>query len=484
MNIRQFKELYKKTSLPVKASIWYTVCSIVNKGIALFSTPIFTRVMTEDEYGLFTIFQSWYSIFIIFTSLNIFGGSYQKGLIIYKEDVDGYTSSQLGLTITITSLFLLIYLIFPEYWTEIFSLSPVLMIAMFAELYTMPALEFWSSRQRFDYKYKKYIGVTMLMSILSLGGGIVAVLNSSHRVEARVYTDMGAKVLCSGIILFVIFYTGKKFFDKKYWKYALIFNLPLIPHYLSNYILNQSDRLMISKMIGNKEAAYYSVAYTISTMMMLIVTAVNNSLIPFIYKSIDNGNKETIKKPVSNLIFLIAGLCVITMAFAPEVIWIFAGEKYLDAIYIIPPVSVSVFFIFLYSLFSTIEYFYEKTGQIAIATCISAVINLGLNYIFIKKYGYYAAGYTTLICYICLAIMHYIFYKKILKSQDKNIEIYDMKIINIISIIMILLMLVMTIMYSSFLVRYLFLMFIAVVLIINQKRLKKLLKELKLKKMN
>ena len=61
---------------------------------------------------------------------------------------------------------------------------------------------------------------------------------------------------------------GKKYIQKKYWKYALAFNIPLIPHYLSNYVLSQSDRVMIGKMVGNDKAALYSVAYTISTMMI------------------------------------------------------------------------------------------------------------------------------------------------------------------------------------------------------------------------
>ena len=133
------------------------MCNIVNKGIALLSTPIFTRILTENQYGTFSIFQSWYSIIIVFTSLNIFLGGYQKGLLLYREDKDKFTSTQLGLTTTITLMFFMIYLINPQLWSSLLELSPVLMIAMFLELLFMPALEFWSTWQRFDFKYKKYV---------------------------------------------------------------------------------------------------------------------------------------------------------------------------------------------------------------------------------------------------------------------------------------------------------------------------------------
>ena len=125
-------EKYKQLSLPVKASLWYMVCNVINKGIALLTTPIFTRIMTEEQYGTFSVFQSWFSILIIFTSLNIFLSGYQKGLILYKNDIRRFTSSQLGLTTTITVFAFVLYILNIPFWTKVFDLEPVLMYAMFS----------------------------------------------------------------------------------------------------------------------------------------------------------------------------------------------------------------------------------------------------------------------------------------------------------------------------------------------------------------
>lgn len=461
MNVTSIKEKYSVLSLPVKASLWYTVCNVINKAIALLATPIFTRIMTEEEYGTFAIFQSWYLILIIFTSLNVFLSGYQKGLILYKNDVSRFTSAQLGLTTTITIFFFTIYLLDIPFWTRAFDLNPFLMFAMFVELLFMPALELWSSQQRFDYKYKKYVVITMAMSLLSVLGGAIAVLNSNHKVEARVFSDVAAKTIFSGIFFIFIFFVGKCFYDKKYWKYSLLFNLPLIPHYLSNYVLGQADRVMIGRMVGNTQAAYYSVAYTISTVMVLIISAINNSLTPYIYKSIASCNKKDVKKTTKMLIIFVAGLCVVTMTFAPEVIQVFAGKKYMDAIYVIPPVAASVFFIFLYSLFSTVEYYYQKTGVIAVATCICAVTNLILNYVFIKIYGYYAAGYTTVVCYIGLAFLHYLFYKKVSHKEECG-NLFDGRLCIIMSLAVLVIMLIMALTYQYSWVRYCLFMMIVI----------------------
>ena len=470
MNFKVLIEHYKNLSDPIKATLWYTIANILLKGIALLSTPIFTRILTEEQYGSFALFQSWYSILIIVTTLNMFLSSYTKGLITFKDDQDGFTSSLLTLTTLNTLCFIIIYLLSPKFWNDLFGLSTILMMAMFIELITMPAIEFWSAKQRFDYKYKKYLFVSIMSTFLSLSLGVVAVLLSYFKLEARVYSDVFSKFIFGIFLFFIIMKKGKTFLNIKYWKFALVFNIPLIPHYLSTYVLSQSDRIMIGKIVGSSEAAYYSVAYTISTMMTLITTAINNSLIPYIYKSIDSNQIRKINNATSPLFMLVGLFSILTMLFAPEIIMIFAGQKYMDAIYIIPPVAASIYFMFLYAMFSTIEYYYQKTKYISFATMVCAILNIILNFIFIKLFGYYAAGYTTLICYIGLSIIHYIFYNKVIKEEmNVNVKIYNIKVIIMMSIIIITVMLLMLFVYQWSFIRYLLLLVILVFVILNRK---------------
>lgn len=168
------------------------------------------------------------------------------------------------------------------------------------------------------------------------------------------------------------------------------------------------------------------------------------------------------------------------MAFAPEIITIFAGKNYAQAIYVVPPISASVYFIFVYSMFSTIEYFYQKTVRIAIATTISALSNVILNLYFIRAFGYYAAGYTTLFSYILLAFMHFIFYKLVIKDKmGRNVELYSLKIINICSVVVLIVMLLMAVTYKVLIIRYtiIFLMLLAV--FIKRKDISKIINNLR-----
>ena len=82
---------------------------------------------------------------------------------------------------------------------------------------------------------------------------------------------------------------------------------------------------------------------------------------------------------------------------------------------------------FLYPLFANIEFYYEKTKFVMVASCSGALLNILLNYIFIGLYGYYAAGYTTLICYMVFSFAHYLAYKKIVDNNLELEKIYDIK---------------------------------------------------------
>ena len=156
------------------------------------------------------------------------------------------------------------------------------------------------------------------------------------------------------------FAKGKKLVVPKFWKYALAFNIPLIPHYLSEMILTQSDRIMISNLESDAATANYTIAYSIVLIMQLVMSAISASYLPWSYEQLKKNNYEALKKMGNILLILISGCIFLLMMFVPEIIFLFAGNKYADAVYCIPPIALSIFFMFLYDLFSTVEFFYAK----------------------------------------------------------------------------------------------------------------------------
>lgn len=450
--VRMLINRYNNMHIALKASIWFAICSALQKGIALLTTPIFTRLLTTDQYGQYTVYQSWYSIISIIATLNLYYSTTYNGLTKYPEEKTSFVSSMQGLCTIITGILFIIYMVFSGFWNDLFTLDSIYMYAMFLELLFVPAYNFWMANERYEYRYRKIIVTSLIISVSSPLIAILAILNTEYKAEARVISYVMVQV-CVGLIIYIInFAKGRTFFSRKFWKYALSLNLPLLPHYLSSVVLNESDRLMINNMVGKGSAAIYSVAYTIAMLMTIVVTAINNTLTPYIYKSLKSGECSGIKKISYILIAFIAVMCLVTVSFGPEIIRIFAAEEYYDAIWVIPPVATSVYFCFLYPLFSTIEFYYEKTTYIMVASMCAAIANILLNYVFIPVFGYYAAGYTTLICYIIYSFVHYLFSIKILR-ENKMPKLFNAKCIIVTSCVVLGVMFLSTLLYRFQIIR-------------------------------
>lgn len=469
-------EKYKNMPVPARASIWYLICSFLQKGISVISTPVFTRLLNTEEYGKFSVFNSWLSIVTVFVTLRLYYGVYSQGLVKFDKDRNRYSSALLGLTTTMMGGWLCIYLIFHDFWNHIFQLTFSQMIAMFVSIWATAVFSFWAARQRVDYNYRKLVFLTIIVSVAKPLFGICAVLLAEDKVTARIWELALVEVIAYLGLYITQMKKGRCFYSFQIWKYALAFNIPLIPHYLSQTILNASDRIMIERMTTSDAAGIYSLAYSISQIMTLFNTALIQTLTPWIYQKIKAKEEKNIGAVAYPSLLCIGAVNILLICFAPEIVKLFAPKAYYDAIWVIPPVAMSVYFNFQYNLFSAFEFYFEKTSFIALSTGIAAVFNIVLNYVFINAFGYLAAGYTTLVSYMIYAVMHFIFMKKLCKKNLDNSRVYDVRVLLLYSIVFLTIAFFITLTYERILIRYGLIGLFVIILICNRKKIMEFLK--------
>lgn len=462
--------IYKQLPLQVKATFVFFLCSFLQKGISFITTPIFTRILSTVEYGQFSVFNSWMQVVAPIISLNLYSGVYSQGLVKFECERNKYSSSLQGLSLILISIWFLVYLFFENLINEIFELTTLQMILMFLLIWTNTTYSFWSMDQRVDFKYKKLAVFTVLVSVTQPIVCILLIIHSNDKVTARILGMVIVQLLCYAWTFFFQLSKEKMLYSKKYWIYALQFNVPLLPHYLSLTILNSSDRIMISNMVSAEKAGIYNLAYSVSMIMTMFNSALLQTIEPWIYKKIKQNRIQDLSKVAYPSFLLIAGVNLLLILFAPEIISVFAPEDYYEAIWVIPAVTLSVFFMFLYTFFATFEFYYEKTKYVAFATIAGALLNIVLNYILIKVFGYLAAGYTTLFSYILFAGLHYGFMRKICRKYMNGINPYSGKVIFLISFVSVTLGLSCLILYLYTLIRYFVIALIIVGLILFRNK--------------
>lgn len=468
------KLIAKYRSLPVqaKASIWFLICSFLQKGISVITTPIFTRLLTTGEYGQYNVFNSWYGIVSIIVSLYLWAGVYQQGLIKFDKERNVFSSSLQGLTFLLVCCWTVIYLLSHNFWNNLFHLTTVQMLAMLCMVWTTSVFNFWSTEQRVYYKYKALVFVTLAVSLGKPLLGIFLVTHARDKVTARILGLALVELIGYSWCFVVQMRAGKKFFSAKFWKYAVGFNLPLVPHYLSQVVLNNSDRIMINSMVGDSAAGIYSLAYSVAMVMTLFNTALIQTLTPWMYQKIKDKQIQDLA-PIAYLsLGIVAAVNLLLIMFAPEAVRIFAPASYYEAIYCIPPVAMGVLFLYSYDLFAKFAFYYEKTTLIMMASIGGAILNIILNYFGIKMFGYVAAAYTTLICYMFYVIFHYLLMTKICNKYLDGVKPYNTKFLLAFAGVFLACGFAMLFTYDHPIIRYSIIAISIIVMVIERKRIK------------
>ncbi len=429
----KIKNKYESLSIQVKAAVWFLICSFLQKGISLITTPIFTRLLSTEEYGKYNVFNSWLGIINIIATMNLSYGVYTQGLIKFNKERNVFSSSLQGLSTCLILFWTIIYSVFHNFWNTLFSLTTVQMLAMLVMIWTTAAFNFWAGEQRVLYKYRSLVIVTIIVSLAKPIVGILFVVLADDKVTARILGLVVVELIGYTGLYIIQMRKGKVFYSAKYWKYALMYNIPLIPHYLSQTVLSNADRIMIRDMVGESEAGIYSLAYSVSLIMTLFNTALMQTISPWLYQKIKDKRIQDISSMAYVTLIIIAVVNTLLILCAPEVIAIFAPKSYYEAIWVIPPVAMSVYFMYCYDLFAKFAFYYEKTKTIMTASVIGAILNVILNYICIGKYGYVAAGYTTLVCYVIYSVCHYVFMNYVCKKYAKTQIPYKLSILLLIT---------------------------------------------------
>lgn len=418
----------KKT---VISMITYLIANMIGMVVSLVALPILTNLLSTSDMGIATSFITLKNIVTIILLLSMYI-SIDKIFVTLKQEEDRYKFlSSIYIFSTIAGVVIYaIYFIFRDFLNPILGFDTKFMTLMFIMCLLINGCTLMNSYWNFCNKAKNTFIYNLLVSPVSqiLSIILVYVLATNKYLGRIIGVDFFNIVLglFCGIIILV---RGKFTIKKQYVKESLQISLPMVPHLLAQVFLSSCDLLMIKNMVGESQAGIYSVAYTIANILYTISLQIFKPWSPWVYRRIENKETDSIKENSKIVMHVIWILCIGLFTLAPELIKLFINAEYVEASVIVAPICLGIFFQMMYIFFYDIEYFHKKNIQIAVFSIITAVINIILNAIAIKIWGYQAAAYTTVISYFILCILHYFGMRKVDKTKY-----YDIKTLIILSL--------------------------------------------------
>ncbi|WP_176761960.1 lipopolysaccharide biosynthesis protein [Pseudobutyrivibrio sp. YE44] len=418
----------KGLAILLKSSFWYLFSTILLNGINFIVTPIFTRIMSTNEYGIYNNYCSWQSIFAVFVTLNL-GVTLMSAYGDYKSDIKRYSYSMTVLMCLSTLLWLVLFTLFRKPLMSWTTLEMKYLYMILASSIGASILSMFQSYQRMEFRYKTSTAISIIIALANTGLALALVLSMKGKAFGRIIGTTLPTFLF-GLVLFFYFAKGAHGIKTSYWKYAVPLALPYVPHSLSMTLLNSMDKTMITKMCGNEKTAIYSVAYTCGSIVIVVLMAINTAYSPWLREKVEQDAHAKVRKFSYLYVGIGVSICLMVILFAPEIILLFGGSKYKDSVYVLPPIAMGCMLQFLYTMFVNIEQIQKHTVEMAFASATAALVNLGLNFLLIPRFGYLAAAYTTLVGYLVLLLIHMHVVKKIKMDHYYNYKfIYGLVVV-------------------------------------------------------
>ena len=403
-------------SKALRSGIGYTLGNVLIKGINFLTLPLFSRLLSPEEFGVYNVFASYDMILFVLIGLALHT-SIQSANLEFRGKINHYTSSISLIYILNGLAALLVAVLFRKQLGQLLALPPASLTLLVLGSFSSAVVTLYNTRVSLDYSYKKYLLVSACSSFLNIALSLVLILTafSQDRAMGRIVGSVVPPFLISVVLLLSFFRKEKPRYSKTYWKFGVKYSLPIVPHGISQMLLNQCDRIMIRSMVSDAAAGIYSLAGNIKLVLAIITESVTTAWTTWFYNQMDQGDKKAIQKRSSQLLLLFFILTTGLMALSPELVQLLGGAEYAMGKYVAIPMVLDAFALFLYNLVVPAQYYAKKTTYIMYGTIAAAVVNIVLNYVFIRLYGYIAAAYTTLASYLLFAFLHYCIAGKLLK---------------------------------------------------------------------
>ncbi|GAI74048.1 unnamed protein product, partial [marine sediment metagenome] len=275
----------------------YFFSSILMQALSLISVPIFSRLLTKSDYGILAVYNSYIGILVVIISLNVHS-SISRYYYEAKDDFCEFVGTSINLLVLILCIILPIYFIFYHKIVNIMKLPNGLnLYLIFSCIFMIINIIFL---QIFiPQKKSKEISIIEILRKYSIFGISITFIYflQKDRYLGAIWGNILVQFIFSIYLIMKIYKYYKFSFNGKFIKYILRFSIPLIPYNLNAIILAQFDRIMINYYINSASTGIYSLGYTIGSLVLFPLGAIQRAILPDFYKL--RNNKEFIR--INNL---------------------------------------------------------------------------------------------------------------------------------------------------------------------------------------
>jgi O-antigen/teichoic acid export membrane protein len=401
-----------------KDTFLYGITSYLGLVAGIILTPIYTRFLSKEEFGLMDLYNTWNNFFIIIIPLGLSTAilrtfhDYNNNKEELKENLGTLLITLLVNNLIYFGLSMLLMNLIKDYYfqTEI-NLSMYFLSFGIVAMTVMTS--YFQSLNRIRFKLGHYIVINLIPFLIMVFGGYYLVIIQKEGIAGF----FQASFISCAIGLILSFSFGREFIHFKFNHRILLdtlkYSLPLLFVLIFIRFTHLIDRIIINSLLDISAVGDFSIAMRINNIFQIFISAFTTAWFPYAMSIIRNEDRNEIYRKAFNYYLIGFGfLCFLVILFSKELLFIFA-PTYLNVEIVIYPLLISTWV-------GGVSYFFglgiqvaKKTIYLVYSSFISFIVNVGFSYILTIKFGLIGVILGTLIATLVWVLTEYYFSKKV-----------------------------------------------------------------------
>ena len=405
----------------LKNTIIFAIGSFGTKLVSLFLVPLYTSYLKVSDYGILDIINTLSVLVAPILMMNIHE-AVLRFLLDKDADKNKIISTSNAFLIQNILISFLSYFVFvnlPDYRAYALQTS---LLFFFTGLY--PVI---TSYARGNEQVLKYSIISIVQTLLSATFAILFLIGFKQGLQGYL---LGVNLAYAISILFAFFFTGmfKHVFpfkiDSKIFLQMLKYSAFLIPNSILWWVINSSDKLMIKYYLGAEASGLFAAAYKIPSILIVFVTIfVQAWQLVAIKKSISQSDDERYaNKLFGCLISLLFFVSSCLLLFIKPIMSVFVAKDYYESWTYVPLLFIGFILLSLGNFVSITLAKHKNTKDILISSVLGAVINVALNFAFIKRFGINGCSFAACVSYFIILVYKVFASRKYLKYKIFNFK--------------------------------------------------------------
>ena len=388
----------------IKNTIIILLGKVCTQFISFFLLPLYTNFLNSNQYGTVDLITTYVALFVPVITLQLEMAIFRELIDFRNNDIQKKKIITTGITSAIIHLLLVLIII--ALIGFFIKINYLLYIMLNITVVLISNLLLQISRGNGDN-----VGYSVACVISGIGTilfNLLFIIILKFKVEGMLLSTILANILS---IIYLIFrikiakYYNLSFLDKERYKKLLKYSLPLVPNGLIWWIINASDRTLITLILGAGANGIYAVSNKFSTILVQFYNVFNLSWTESASLHINAEDKDVFfSKVFNNTIKIFYSICILFISFLPFVFNFLVAKEFSDAYNYIPILILGMMFNIVVSFIGCIYVAKKLTKEVAITSLCSGLLNIIINVILIKKIKIYAAALSTLIAFLIMTI--------------------------------------------------------------------------------